>query len=413
VPDSFLQDLPKAGFTRETITRMYRLVDNAKTDPQFQKLIRTVVNRSMHGQWKDYRRELETVLAWFKGRHNYRRDPYGVELLQDVWATLDRKSFDCDCASIFLASAAEVLGAPARFVTVSTRADKDPSHVYVQAYVGGDWVGMDAIMPESVVGWEPTDTTAKRVWDRKAVGLSGDDDEPTIEGLGMSNNGFYQVNPEGLESDIASTWARPHPGQIMLTHRLNPSKTIMPGSEPAKTDRAGGGEYEQHQPIRLSRESDSIIDSGEVPVDLDPTIWSGAAPTHRADPDFCYPQPHLPQDEYLKDLAGLNGLGAQEAAQTVAAGTIANLANKALTMLTAGLVPDVATAVSRVVGNYAEEKIPPAASTPGVVIQSIIPQVYTPSPLPPKAPAMPAWVIPAAIGGAVLLFLGMKKGKRK
>jgi hypothetical protein len=162
---------------------MYDLVDKAKVDAQFQKLIYGVVNHSMHGRWKDYAGEIKTIFDWFKRTVDYRRDPVGVELLQDVWATLDRARGDCDDASIFLAAASEILGAQARFVTVSTRPDGEPSHVYVVSHVGGKWTGLDAIVPASYPGWEPPQVTNRKVWARGDVGLSGEPVE--LEGLGM------------------------------------------------------------------------------------------------------------------------------------------------------------------------------------------------------------------------------------
>ena len=55
---SLLEDLPEQAFTDSTIRRMYELVNRAKTDASFQKLIYGVVNGSMPGQWKNYRQEI-------------------------------------------------------------------------------------------------------------------------------------------------------------------------------------------------------------------------------------------------------------------------------------------------------------------------------------------------------------------
>jgi hypothetical protein len=81
VAHSFLENLPEATITPDTIRRMYRLVDSGKTDEKFQRLIYGIVNRGMKGRWKDYEGEVNTIYQWFKGRHDYRRDPYNVELL--------------------------------------------------------------------------------------------------------------------------------------------------------------------------------------------------------------------------------------------------------------------------------------------------------------------------------------------
>ena len=187
---SILEDLSEQTFTESTIRKMYRLIDRAKTDAEFQKLVYGLVNSAMPGQWKDYRRELSTVFNWFKKNVDYRRDPYGVELLQDVWATLDRKRADCDDATTWMAAASEILGSPSRIVTVSTRQSREPNHVYAEALVGGRWQGLDATIPQSYVGWAPPHVTARRIWTRKELGLAGDEDLDGIEGLGMSDNGY-------------------------------------------------------------------------------------------------------------------------------------------------------------------------------------------------------------------------------
>jgi hypothetical protein len=185
VAQSILEDLPEQAFTADTITRMYRLVDKGKTDADFQKLVYGLVNGAMPGQWKNYRKELNTVFSWYKKNVDYRRDPYGVELLQDVWSTLDRKRGDCDDATVWLGAAAEILGSPVRIVTVSTRPDKEPVHVYPEAYVGGKWIAMDATVPGAALGWSAQHITDKHVWTRKELGLPGADDLEGIEGFGM------------------------------------------------------------------------------------------------------------------------------------------------------------------------------------------------------------------------------------
>jgi hypothetical protein len=193
VVTSTLENISASRFTEATIRRMYEFVQQAKTDPKFQRLIYAVVNGALPGHWKNYRAELDAILSWAKRSADYRRDPYGVELVQDVWATLDRRRADCDDFAVLVAAAAEVLGSPARFVTVSTLPDGTPSHVYAQAFCGGRWLGLDAIVPGSTVGWEPLNVTARRVWSRSDVGLAGDGGEDFVEGIGMiANTSWYR-----------------------------------------------------------------------------------------------------------------------------------------------------------------------------------------------------------------------------
>jgi hypothetical protein len=339
VARAFLEDIPESRFTESTIRRMFELVDQAKTDEKFQKLIYGIVNKSMHGNWKDYRREVEVLLEWFKKRHDYRRDPHNVELLQDVWATLDRKRFDCDDATIFMCGGAEILGAPCRIVTVSTRANKEPSHVYLQAYLEGRWQGVDAIVPWAPVGWEPDEITAKKIWTRGDVGLAGYE-EPAMEGLGhmrylessnpdgwtddqynvgprknyeggFASPGRMVVNPTGIPNDGSDTYAPGMPGAVVIPNRVTPSSLIHSTADreelPLPGDRVRN-EYPitSHQtPGQLW----TLLPGSKMPLDFDKNIWTGDVPVNESVVDYTLPQPYAQSEEQIIDLAGLGGLG--------------------------------------------------------------------------------------------------------
>ena len=335
---AFLEDIPEARFTESTIRRMFELVDKAKTDEKFQKLIYGIVNKSMRGNWKDYRREVEVLLEWFKKRHDYRRDPHNVELLQDVWATLDRRRFDCDDATIFMCSGSEILGAPCRIVTVSTRENREPSHVYIQAFLEGSWQGIDAIMPWSTVGWEPTDgITARKIWTRRDVGLAGYE-EPAMEGLGrmryLENSnpegwtddrynvgprknyegGFAQrmsvVNPTGIPNDGSDTFAPGMPGSAVIPNRRTPSSLILSLADGKRLPLPGDIELSRY-PI-ISHETPgqlwTLMPGNKMPLDFNKDQWTGEVPVNQSVVDYTLPQPYASGDEIV-DLAGLGGFG--------------------------------------------------------------------------------------------------------
>ena len=187
-----LEDIPAGSITRETISRMYSFINRAKTDAKFISLVHKVINASVGHRAKDYFAEVSAWLTFVKKTITYRRDPSGVELVRDVWNQLSELVGDCDDMAVLSAAGFEVLGAPSRLVVISTRPSKEPSHVYVQVYVNGRWLGADAIVPESYIGWEPQQFTDKKVWSRASVGLAGDEEE-SMEGLGMGYGlGLYQ-----------------------------------------------------------------------------------------------------------------------------------------------------------------------------------------------------------------------------
>ncbi len=315
---SLLEDISEQTFTSETIRRMYRLVNQAVTDPAFQKIVYGIVNGAMRGKWKDYRGELSTVLAWYKRNVDYRRDPHGVELLQDVFATLDRGRGDCDDATVWLCAAAAILGCPTRIVTVSTRPDKEPVHVYPEAMVGGRWLGLDATVPGSFVGWKPPRVTDTRVWTRKEFGLSGDDDTSSVEGLGMNGNGkhdFGTMTPvsgrlaPGVPDDVSKTYAKPTPGTTKTSDRRIWRAPVANNSEWTSNPRPGGGVYGPALPVKsmpTPSELWYLVDRKFVPKVLDPnSAWWGKVPTSREDLNRMFPGSEGTMANYLKDIASV------------------------------------------------------------------------------------------------------------
>lgn len=313
---SYLENISKARFTEATLKRMYELVNRGKTDAAFQKLVYGIVGKKMPGEWKNYRGEIEAVFHWFKANHDYRRDPFDVELVQDVWATMDRKRFDCDDASIFLGTACEILGAPSRFVVVSTKPDREPEHVYVECFVGGQWMPLDASVQWSNAGWEPQDgVTHRKVWDRKSVGLGTSDDLP-LEGLGMTRweGGFadrmYQtILADGSVDPNVYTYAQHMPGHQVLSHRLIPSSDIAPFADQKRMTQPDDPSlpYPEELPISswFTPAQRRTSTPGPVPQFLDPNAWTGEIPTMENDPSYINPQPTVTEENMVSDLAGL------------------------------------------------------------------------------------------------------------
>jgi hypothetical protein len=321
VAQSILEDLPEQTFTASTISRMYGLIDRAKTDPEFQKLIYSLVNGAMPGQWKNYRKELDTVFRWYKKNVDYRRDPYGVELLQDVWSTLDRKRGDCDDATVFLGSAAEILGSPVRIVTVSTRPDKEPVHVYPEAYVGGKWIAMDATVPGAALGWSARHITDKHIWTRKELGLPGSDDLEGIEGLGMSDDIYSQGDfrgtmipvsgrlAPGVPDDVSHTDATGIPGVTNVTKRRIWRAPVANVSDWTSNPAPGGGVYGPALPIKsmpTPSELWYLVDRALVPMVLNPdSAWWGKVPTSKQDLKRMFPGSEGTMANYLTDIASV------------------------------------------------------------------------------------------------------------
>ena len=314
---SFLENVASNRLTDQTIKRMFELVGSAVTDPKFQELVYNIVG-GLPG--KDYQGEIRTILNWVKQNIRYTKDPYGVELVQDPWTTVNRGRGDCDDMSILVSAMGEVLGNPSRFITVSTRPDKEPCHVYSELNLKGRWLSLDATVPGSSIGWKPSSgITDRRIWTRQDVGVSGYEDA-VVEGLGMLNQWRQTVRPIRLTrepDDISHTYADMTAGTPFVSQRSQPGSPVAKVarySDITEQTAPGGRQYDGHYPIvpqKTYKDAWSFIPREAVPIQLhafgrmDPwkTDWTKILPT-----------PNVPEDRFMLNAVdsyavGMAGLG--------------------------------------------------------------------------------------------------------
>lgn len=324
---AFLEDVPIRKLTSETIKRMFELVDHAKTDAKFQDLVYSMTRGLPN---KAYRQEVDRLFRWIKGNIRYTRDPYGVELVQDVWTTLNRQRGDCDDLSILLGAMAEVMGCPVRFCTVSTRKDKEPVHVYPDVFVGGRWISYDPTVASSVPGWKPIQGITDRVcWKRADVGISGYD-ETNVEGLGSSmtsersgggledawNDPLFKksvldVNlTPGIPNDISHTYADQTAGSQTIPGRMFPGLPNAPVarySDEPEAPKTGGGGYGIQLPIKPLLDVNQaryFVPRNEVPRAFNQ--WGKMLPWSSILTSML-PRPNIPEGSYMSDYGtGLN-----------------------------------------------------------------------------------------------------------
>lgn len=163
-----LQNLPEAGFTEATVREMWRHVRAAKTDAQWVKLTRALVQDVPA---KDYLAEVEKVFQAFHGTRGplvrYTKDQFQVENVQHPWITLHFRAGDCDDLVTLFCAAVGALGHPCRIVTVKAdpkRPDRD-SHTWAEVYLKDrGWVPADLTEHESFLGWAPPEG---KYWGRR------------------------------------------------------------------------------------------------------------------------------------------------------------------------------------------------------------------------------------------------------
>ena len=292
---------------------MYELIEKGKTDPKFQEIVYEITRGAGN---KNYRGEIERIFRWAKSNIRYTRDPYGVEMVQDVFSTLKRGRADCDDFTILIGAAAEVMGAPVRITTVSTRADREPVHVYPEALIGGRWLALDATVPSSTPGWRPSSGITDRiVWTRKDVGIHGYD-EAHVEGLGMAELPWkgsmipVDVTP-GVPSDVSHTYASMMPGsQVAAARRQpgDPEAMIARYSDLTENPAPGDLPYNPSLPIRpfpMPNQIWSRRPRESIPMKIDP--WGHMRPWQK-DPSAMLPQPNVAEENYMSNVAGVYGL---------------------------------------------------------------------------------------------------------
>jgi hypothetical protein len=308
-----LENVSENRLTSETIRKMFELVGQAVTDPKFQELVYQIT-QAVPG--KDYSGEVRSIFNWVKSNIKYTRDPYGVELVQDVWSTINRARADCDDFSILIAAMGEVMGNPSRFVTVSTRPDKEPCHVYPELNTRGRWAALDVTVAGSSPGWRPSaGITDRKIWTRQDVGVSGYE-SATVEGLGMgapffrSSVGPINLTP-GTPNDISHTYTDVESGAAVQIHRPQPGTPramVARYSDVTSQPGAGGIPYDGCYPVRSQksyRDAWSFIARKDVPIHLN--AWGYMEPW-KTDWAKALPQPNVSENNLMMNAwSGYNG----------------------------------------------------------------------------------------------------------
>ena len=326
---SFLENVSASHLTSSTIRRMYQLIEQGKVDPKFQELVYSIT-KGLAG--KDYRGELSRIFNWMKKHIRYTRDPYGVEMVQDVWATLKRERADCDDFTIILGAAVETMGAPVRIVTVSTRQDREPVHVYPEAFIAGRWTPIDATVAASYPGWKPSQGITDRItWTRKDVGIHGYD-EANVEGLGMAElpwkGTMIPVNlTPGVPDNVAHTYADMMPGDQVVARRRQPgapNAMIARSSDLVQNPAPGNLPYGTPLEIQNFPQPEDIWSfrpRPSIPMKVDP--WGKMKPWSK-DRNAMLPSSNVSEDRYMSNARGnyglsLSGISEKEANAVVGA----------------------------------------------------------------------------------------------
>jgi len=98
--------------------------------------------------------EIQALYRYIRDGITYRRDPIGVEWVQDATRTLFVfGSGDCDDKVVALATLLATLGHRSRFVVLGKTKEKY-THVYLETFIQGRWIPLDPTPEKAHAGWE-------------------------------------------------------------------------------------------------------------------------------------------------------------------------------------------------------------------------------------------------------------------
>lgn len=145
----------------QTLEAMARIVNEDRTQPD----LRTFVLREIVGSVApfDFAGEVNAIFNFAQHRIEYRKDPFGVERVADIWSTFygltpDQKQPEGDCGikSTFFATCCALLGHKPFFVVIKQRPNQTNfNHVYNAVLLNGELKFYDATPQDQPAGYEP------------------------------------------------------------------------------------------------------------------------------------------------------------------------------------------------------------------------------------------------------------------
>lgn len=142
----------------QTLEAMARIAREDRIHPDLRIFVLREIVGSTRGH--DFLGEVNRIFEFARDRIIYRRDPFGVERVADIWSTLyalspDQPEGDCGIKSTFIASACAILGHKPFFVVIKqSPKQKAFNHVYNAVAIDGELRYFDATPEDRPAGWE-------------------------------------------------------------------------------------------------------------------------------------------------------------------------------------------------------------------------------------------------------------------
>lgn len=143
--------------TEQTLQAMADMVIAQRLEPDLQRFVEREIVAGVAGH--DFESEIDRIFRFCQSKITYRRDPFGVERVADIWSTIyalgPEPLGDCGIKSCFFASCAALQGFKPFFVTIR----QDPAssafdHVYAGLWIDGERKFYDATPEDKPAGWQ-------------------------------------------------------------------------------------------------------------------------------------------------------------------------------------------------------------------------------------------------------------------
>ncbi len=142
----------------QTLAEMAKVVIEDRLEPDLRIFVLREIVGDVRGH--DSEGELDAIFRFARDRITYRRDPFNVERVSDIWSTLyalnpNEPEGDCGVKSLFFASCAAILGYKPYFVVIKQRPGQRAfNHVYNAVLLDGEMKYFDATPEDKPAGWE-------------------------------------------------------------------------------------------------------------------------------------------------------------------------------------------------------------------------------------------------------------------
>lgn len=142
----------------QTLEAMARLVREQRCESDLRNFVLREIIGGVRGH--NFAGEVEAIFRFTQSEIVYRRDPFGIERVADIWSTLyalnpNRPEGDCGIKSTFFASCCALVGHKPFFVIVKQRPGQETfNHVYNAVLIDGAIRYFDATPEDRPAGWE-------------------------------------------------------------------------------------------------------------------------------------------------------------------------------------------------------------------------------------------------------------------